>query len=122
NSTGPELLWGFVAAGSAWTENAALVSDFASIVDGTIDGRIRLIPQFGSAPASGPGAFVDLDFFPPPGTGMDVGVALADGISFVTALPEPSVSSTGVVSLPEPAVGLLLGAALLGAARRRPRS
>lgn len=120
NSTGPDLLWGFVSAGSAWTQNPEIVSDFSSIVDGSIDGRIRLIPQFGSVPAaSGSGAFVDVVFFPPPGTGMDAGVALSDGISFVAADPEPFVSATRVVAVPEPAAALLLGAGALAAACAR---
>jgi hypothetical protein len=121
NSTGVELLWGFVSAASTWTQNPQVVSDFSSIVDGSIDGRIRLIPQFAAVPSSGPGASVDVVFFPPPGTGLDAGVALADGISFLVATPEPFVSATRVVAVAEPAVGMLLVAAGLAARRHRRR-
>lgn len=97
------VLWSFVSAGSSWPVNP-LVVDLASIVDGTEDARLRLVPRFDPAV---PGAVVDgLRFNPPPGTGLDLGTA--SGSFFTPAASPPVVFDMRITTLPEPALTALL--------------
>lgn len=102
-------LWAFTTSTTAWSENP-LVVDLSSVVDGSIDGRLRVIPEFDPAAS---GAHLEAVFFPV--TGLKVGTGLSDGISLVEGEPAPVVGSSWVAAVPEPGAAglLLLGASLV---------
>jgi hypothetical protein len=90
---------GFVDAGSDWTTNEA-PADLTTLRDGTIDGRIRVLPDF----AGGGSLTADVS----PITSLLVG----SGTGAAELLPIAGVLSVGEAStVPEPAFGLLLVAA-----------
>lgn len=91
---------GFVDVGSAWETNHT-AADLTSVRDGTIDGRIRVLPDFPGAGAltAEVSPFTSLLV----GNGTDVREIMP--ISGVAALGEPFI-------VPEPALGVLLVAAL----------
>jgi hypothetical protein len=99
---------GFVDAGSDWETNHA-AADLASVRDGTIDGRIRVLPDF-----TGAGALTaDVSAF----TSLLVG----NGIAAAELVPIAGVLGVGTPSVvPEPALGALLALLLarLSPARR----
>lgn len=120
--------WAFKKAGSVFDLNPGggpglpVVVDFDSIADGSFDGALRLVPQFDPGV---PGAQLEIEFFPPPGTGLQLGTA-QDESSLALSDPGPTVILTR--SVPEPGLAALLPLALLGGAggaalaRRRRRS
>jgi hypothetical protein len=99
---------GFADLASAWLANRA-DADLTSVRDGTIEGLIRVLPEF-----AGAGALeADVSAF----TSLLVG----NGTAPAQLLPIEDVVSVGepaVVPVPEPALGLLFAAAALGLRRR----
>ena len=101
----------FVDAGSLWTTNAAS-TDLASVRAGTIDGRVRVLPDFGGAGALTADVSAITSF------------AVGNGTDVATITPIEGVLSIGDphLLLPEPGVAVLLGAAaMLYVAQRRRR-
>jgi hypothetical protein len=104
------LIFGFADAASRWPTALNRVDvDLTSVVDGTIQGMIRLVPTFGS----GAGA-LEITF-------VEVLSGATDAVgALLVASPSPIVSAPRI--LPEPAAVWLLVAALAGlAAARAPR-
>jgi hypothetical protein len=99
---------GFVDAGSQWTTNAAS-ADLASLRAGTIDGRVRVLPDFSGAGSLTAEVSAITSF------------AVGSGTDVATLTPIAGVLSIGAPHLvPEPAAAALLSAALvLRVARRR---
>jgi hypothetical protein len=103
---------GFADAGSDWMANRA-DADLAPVRDGTIAGRILVLPDFAGAGS----LTADVSAF----TSLLVG----NGTGEATLLPIDDVVSLGVASVvpvPEPALGLLLAAAALRARRTSRRA
>jgi hypothetical protein len=98
---------GFAEPGSLWETNHA-AADLASVRDGTIDGRIRVLPEFPGAGA----LTADVSAFTSLLVGTATDVARLEPIAGVVALGDPFV-------VPEPALGVLLASALLRLSRRR---
>lgn len=115
HATAGLALWSFVSAASPWTVNP-LVVELSSVIDGSIAGRLRVIPSFDPVATS---PSLEVVFFPPPGTGLDTGTSLSDGVTLADALPAPTVHATRVAAVPEP--GLLGLLAATGLALRRCR-
>lgn len=98
---------GFVDAGSLWTTNA-VSADLSSVRDGTIAGRIRVLPDFGGAGS--------LDAQVSPVTSFAVG----HGTDVASIAPIAGVLSVGEeFAVAEPAAALLLAAAAGLRLRRR---
>jgi hypothetical protein len=117
SSTGPTAdPWAFTTAASAWETNAVEV-DLTSVIDGSIDGRVRVIPRFAPSAVA---ASVEIDFFPPPGRGLKAGIGSTDPVlSFASASPLPELQGAPrVVAVTEPVTGLLLAPPALLWARR----
>jgi hypothetical protein len=105
------LIWGFADPASRWPAALNRVDvDLASVVAGTIQGMIRLVPTF----APGGGA-LEVTF-------VEILSGATDAVgALLVASPSPTLSAPRL--LPEPAAALLLAAALGGlAAARRPRA
>jgi MYXO-CTERM domain-containing protein len=99
---------GFADVASGWTTNRA-DADLASVRDGTIAGRIRVLPNF-----AGAGVLeADVSAFTSLLVGNGTAPAQLVPIADVVSVGEPSV-----VPAPEPALGLLLAAAALRLRRR----
>jgi hypothetical protein len=100
---------GFVDAGSLWTTNA-VSTDLASVRAGTIDGRVRVLPDF-----SGAGAFsADVSSITSFAVGIGTDVATITPIAGVLLVGTPRL-----VPEPEAAALLTAAAALCGFRRRR---
>jgi hypothetical protein len=115
HTTAALALWSFVSAASPWTVSP-LVVDLSSVIDGSIAGRLRVIPSFDPAATS---PSLEVVFFPPPGTGLDSGTSLSDGVTLADALPAPTVHATRIAAVPEPGLLGLLAAAGLAVRRLR---
>jgi hypothetical protein len=101
------LIWGFADPASRWPAALNRVDvDLASVVAGTIQGMIRLVPTFASGGGSLEITFIEILS----------GATDAAG-SLLVASPSPTLSAPRL--LPEPAAALLLAAALGGVAASR---
>ena len=99
----------FVDAGSLWTTNA-VSANLASIRAGTIDGRIRLLPDF-----SGPGTLTG-------DVSLVTSFAVGHGTDDATITPFAGVMNVGTIRLvPEAHTVALLAAAAALCIRRRSR-
>jgi hypothetical protein len=100
---------GFADGASAWMTNRA-DADLTSLRDGTIEGLIRVLPQFVGAGSLD----ADVSAFTSLLVGNGTGPAELLPVEDVVSVGEPAV-----VPVPEPALGLLFAVAALGL-RRRP--
>ena len=99
----------FVDAGSLWTENAAS-ADLASVRAGTIDGRVRVLPDFGGASTLAAEVSAVTSF------------AVGNGTDASTITPLPGLLLVGTPHLvPEPEAAALLSAAAVVCMLRRRR-
>lgn len=108
-STADLGLWIFRSASSLWALNPGdpadvnpVEVDFGSLQDGSFDGAVRLTPIF-----SDPGGSLEVEFNPPPGTGLRVGKADSESSAVFATIPEPG-----------PMVLLVAGGLALGLAGR----
>jgi hypothetical protein len=97
---------GFVEVGSLWTLNAA-VAVLSSVRDGTIDGLVRVLPDWGPSGALSAEVSAITSF----------AVGRASGEAAIVASGGVSLGTPSVV--PEPRAALLCAALLALAARRR---
>lgn|SRR4030095_15651390 len=99
----------FVDAGSLWTTNAAS-ANLASVRAGTIDGRMRVLPDFGAATVFTAEVSPITSF------------AVGNGTGVSTITPLPGLLLVGTPRLvPEPSGAALLSAAAVACAIRRRR-